>query len=83
MEGLAGAFLVNTYADGVKAFNTAKGVFRFAFFTCICAPSINAAIGIAVNYFVGQNLQMSMDFIRIRGARTHNLKNVNLDLPRN
>ena len=23
------------------------------------------------------------DFIRIRGARTHNLKNVNLDLPRN
>ncbi|HKB82529.1 MAG TPA: excinuclease ABC subunit UvrA, partial [Burkholderiales bacterium] len=24
-----------------------------------------------------------MDFIRIRGARTHNLKNVNLDLPRN
>ena len=24
-----------------------------------------------------------MDFIRIRGARTHNLKNVDLDLPRN
>ncbi len=24
-----------------------------------------------------------MEFIRIRGARTHNLKNVNLDLPRN
>src|SRR3954453_14979158 len=23
------------------------------------------------------------DFIRIRGARTHNLKNINLDLPRN
>ena len=23
-----------------------------------------------------------MDFIRIRGARTHNLKNVSLDLPR-
>ena len=23
-----------------------------------------------------------MDLIRIRGARTHNLKNVNLDLPR-
>ena len=23
------------------------------------------------------------EFIRIRGARTHNLKNVNLDLPRN
>src|SRR5690554_7751612 len=24
-----------------------------------------------------------MDFIRIRGARTHNLKNISLDLPRN
>lgn len=24
-----------------------------------------------------------MDLIRIRGARTHNLKNVNVDLPRN
>ena len=24
-----------------------------------------------------------MDYIRIRGARTHNLKNVSLDLPRN
>ena len=24
-----------------------------------------------------------MDYIRVRGARTHNLKNINLDLPRN
>ena len=24
-----------------------------------------------------------MDTIKIRGARTHNLKNINLDLPRN
>ena len=24
-----------------------------------------------------------MDHIRIRGARTHNLKNISLDLPRN
>ena len=24
-----------------------------------------------------------MDFIRIRGARTHNLKNIDLELPRN
>ena len=24
-----------------------------------------------------------MEFIKIRGARTHNLKNINLDLPRN
>jgi integral membrane sensor domain MASE1 len=53
LEGLAGAYLVNTFAHGVRAFDTAKDVFRFAFFTCICAPSINAAIGIGVNYFSG------------------------------
>ena len=26
---------------------------------------------------------MANDWIRIRGARTHNLKNVNVDIPRN
>src|SRR6476620_8089386 len=30
-----------------------------------------------------QLLYESMELIRIRGARTHNLKNINLDLPRN
>ena len=29
------------------------------------------------------NAAAGTDFIRIRGARTHNLRNVNLDLPRN
>lgn len=53
LEGLAGAYLVNRFARGVKAFNTAKDAFLFAFFTCICAPSINAAVGIGVNYFGG------------------------------
>lgn len=53
-KGLAGAYLVNEFAHGLKAFDTAKDVFRFAFFTCICAPSINAAAGFAVNYFGGR-----------------------------
>ena len=31
----------------------------------------------------GPEAAKSADFIRVRGARTHNLKNINLDLPRN
>jgi excinuclease ABC subunit A len=31
----------------------------------------------------GPELAKGADFIRVRGARTHNLKNVNIDLPRN
>ena len=53
LEGLAGAYLVNTFAHGVKAFDTAKDVLRFALFTCICTPSITAAVAIGVNYFGG------------------------------
>ena len=53
LEGLAGAYLVNRFAHGVNAFNTAKDAFFFAFFTCICAPSINAIIGLGANYFGG------------------------------
>jgi excinuclease ABC subunit A len=33
--------------------------------------------------FLFESLQILMEEIRIRGARTHNLKNINLDLPRN
>jgi len=31
----------------------------------------------------GPEIAKSVEYIRIRGARTHNLKNINLDLPRN
>jgi len=51
LEGLVGAYLVDRFAHGVKAFETARDVFLFAFFTCICAPSINAAVGIGIDYF--------------------------------
>jgi integral membrane sensor domain MASE1 len=53
LEGLAGAYLVNRFAHGVKAFDAAKDVLLFAFFTCICAPSVNAAVGITLDYFGG------------------------------
>ena len=52
-EGLAGAYLVNKFARGAKAFDTAKDVFLFVLFTCICAPSINAAFGFGIHYFGG------------------------------
>ena len=53
VEGLVGASLVNRFAHGVKAFDTAKGVFRFAVFTCICAPSTNAIVGVGIDHFSG------------------------------
>jgi integral membrane sensor domain MASE1 len=53
LEGLFGAYLVNKYAHGVRAFNSAKDVFLFALFTSVCAPSINAAAAIGMDYFAG------------------------------
>jgi integral membrane sensor domain MASE1 len=53
VEGLVGAYLVNRFAHGVRAFDTAKDAFLFALFTCICAPSINAAVGVGLDYFNG------------------------------
>jgi excinuclease ABC subunit A len=44
--------------------------------TCCLAGIDGAAAGILT-------LKVFMEEIRIRGARTHNLKNINLDLPRN
>ncbi len=55
LEGLAGAYLVNRFAHGVKAFDSAKDVFLFVLFACICAPSVNATAGIATNYLTGRS----------------------------
>jgi integral membrane sensor domain MASE1 len=64
LEGLVGAYLVNKYARGVKAFDTAKGAILFVFFTSICAPSINAAFALNTNYFVRHmNLADSAYFV--------------------
>jgi excinuclease ABC subunit A len=47
------------------------------------APIIGGVnIVIDVGQVVPRDLRTAMETIRIRGARTHNLKNINLDLPR-
>ena len=53
IEGLAGAYLVNTFAHGTRAFEAAKDVLLFVLFTCVIAPSLNAAVGFGANYFGG------------------------------
>jgi integral membrane sensor domain MASE1 len=52
LEGIAGAYLVNRFAHGVKAFETLKDVIRFLFFTSICATSIDVPFTFITNYFV-------------------------------
>src|SRR5262249_28712901 len=42
------------FANGAKAFERSGDVLRFVFFTCVCAPSIVATVGILVNYFGGR-----------------------------
>ncbi|MGD0962647.1 MAG: MASE1 domain-containing protein [Candidatus Acidiferrales bacterium] len=53
LEGLAGAYLVNRFAHGVKAFDAAKDVFLFVLVGCIGAPLISPTIGVGEIYLVG------------------------------
>jgi PAS domain S-box-containing protein len=46
LEALAGAWLVNRYARGRRAFDHAADIVRFWFFACMVATSISATIGI-------------------------------------
>ena len=62
LEGLTGAYLVNSFAGGSKAFETAKGVFWFAFATCVCAPSVNA-IPLALDSFRDANFSHSAGLV--------------------
>lgn len=48
LEALAGAYLVNRFALGKKAFERAWGIFKFAFFAGIIATAISATIGVTV-----------------------------------
>ena len=52
-EALAAAYLVNRYADGQKAFDTAQTVFRFVFFACLLCPMISATAGSGTFYLAG------------------------------
>jgi integral membrane sensor domain MASE1 len=52
LEGIVGAYLVNKFAHGVKAFDTSKDVIRFLFFTCICATAIDVPLTFNTNYFI-------------------------------
>jgi len=52
-EALAAAYLVNRYADGPKAFDTAQAVFRFVFFACLLSPLISATAGTGTFYLAG------------------------------
>ena len=45
LEALVGTWLINTFAEGVKAFRTPAGVARFAASTCVVATPISATIG--------------------------------------
>jgi integral membrane sensor domain MASE1 len=54
LECVLGSYLVNKFAHGVKAFDSAKDVFLFVLFACICAPSFSATLGIVVMYFSGR-----------------------------
>jgi PAS domain S-box-containing protein len=50
---LAGAYLVNRFSRGVKAFDTAHGVFKFVLFACVVSPAIAATICIGYLYPAG------------------------------
>lgn len=52
LEGLAGAYLVNKFANGVNAFDTSKNVIRFLFLAYICATSIDIPVAFHTNYFI-------------------------------
>lgn len=53
LEGMAGAYLVKKFANGAKAFDSAKGVFLFVLLACTFAPVINPTIGVGMDYLRG------------------------------
>jgi signal transduction histidine kinase len=46
LEGLLAAYLVERYANGRRAFERLRDVFRFAFFAAVISPVVSATIGV-------------------------------------
>ena len=46
LEGLAGAYLVNRFASGQRAFDRAQDIFKFAFFAGMLSTTISATLGV-------------------------------------
>jgi PAS domain S-box-containing protein len=53
LEALTAAYLVNKFARGIKAFDTAQGVFKFIVSACVVSPAISATICLAYLYPAG------------------------------
>jgi PAS domain S-box-containing protein len=53
LEALTAAYLVNRFAQGLKAFDTARGVFKFVLSACVVAPIISATICLTYLYSAG------------------------------
>jgi PAS domain S-box-containing protein len=53
LEGLTAAYLVNKFAKGIKAFETAQGVFKFFLTACVVSPIVSATICLTYLYSAG------------------------------
>jgi signal transduction histidine kinase len=47
LEALLGAYLVERYANGARAFDYSQGVFKFAGFAALLSTTVSATIGVA------------------------------------
>jgi len=53
LEGWAGAYLANAFANGRKAFERTEDVFRFAFFSGLLSTTVSATIGVTTLALAG------------------------------
>ena len=71
LEGIVGAYLVNNFANGVKAFDTSKNVIRFLFFSCICATAIDIPFTFTTNYFIRRHNFADSSFMTLQWWLAH------------